>query len=221
MENAGRANGLFMDSAGNLYACADERNELWKIDPSGAVTVLVKEFEGKRLNGPNDLWIDPKGGIYFTDPYYQRDYWAHKSMPQDGQHVYYLTPDRSRLIRVATGFQQPNGIAGTPDGRRLYIADIRAQRTWVYDIQPDGSLAGKRLFTEMGSDGMTIDEEENVYLTGKGVTVFNVRGQQIDFIETPGKRPANVAFGGPDRKTLFITARDSLFSVRMRVRGAY
>ena len=220
-DNAGRANGLYFGKDGNLYACADLNNEIWRIDPSGKITVLVKEYEGKRLNGPNDLWIDPKGGIYFTDPFYRRDYWTHTAMPQDGQHVYYLSPDYKRLIRVAADLEQPNGIIGTPDGKRLYVADIRAGRTYVYDILPDGSLSNKRLFASLGSDGMTMDEQENIYLTGKGVTVFNVRGEQIDHIEVPERWTANVTFGGKDRRWLFITASDSLYRIRTRVRGAH
>jgi gluconolactonase len=220
-DDAGRANGLAMDRAGNLYACADLNNELWQIDPSGKVTVLVKDYEGKRLNGPNDLWIDPKGGIYLTDPYYKRDYWTGPNAPeQDGQHVYYLTPDRKRLIRVAADLQQPNGIVGTPDGKRLYVADIRAQKTYVYQINPDGTLTGKRLFAEMGSDGMTMDEQENIYLTSRGaVTVFNVRGEKIDQIQVPERWVGNLTFGGKNRDILFITASDSLYSIQTRVRG--
>ena len=95
-------------------------------------------------------------------------------MEQDGQHVYYLAPDRKGLRRVTSDLQQPNGIIGTPDGKRLYVADIRAKKIYVYTINPDGTLGGKKLFADMGSDGMTMDEEENIYVVGKGVTVFNV-----------------------------------------------
>ena len=219
-DSPGRANGLYFDRSGNLYACADLNNELWMIDPSGKVTVLVKDFEGKKLNGPNDLWIDPKGGIYFTDPFYKRDYWTRGPMEQDGQHVYYLAPDRKKLLRVASDLQQPNGIIGTPDGKRLYVADIRARKTYVYTTNPDGTLGDRKLFADMGSDGMTMDEEENIYLVGKGVTVFNVRGERIDHIEVPESWTANVTFGGKGRSTLFITAMDSLYSIQIRVRGA-
>ncbi len=219
-DRPGRANGLYFDKSGNLFACADLNNELWMISPSGKVTVLVKDFSGKKLNGPNDLWIDPKGGIYFTDPFYKRNYWARGPMEQDGQHVYYLTPDHQKVLRVVSDLEQPNGIIGSPDGKRLYIADIRAKKTYVYSVGQDGPLADRRLFADMGSDGMTMDEEENLYLVGKGVTVFNVRGEKIDYIEVPESWTANVTFGGKDWKTLFITASDSLYSIRTRVRGA-
>jgi len=219
-DSPGRANGLYFDKSGSLYACADLNNELWMIDPSGRATVLVKDFEGKKLNGPNDLWIDPKGGIYLTDPFYKRGYWNRGPMEQDGQHVYYLAPDRKGLSRVTNDLQQPNGIIGTPDGKRLYVADARARKIYAYSINPGGTLVDKKLFADMGSDGMTMDEEENIYVVGKGVTVFNVRGEQIDHIEVPESWTANVTFGGKDRSTLFITAMDSLYSIQTRVRGA-
>ena len=222
MKPCGRSNGLFFDRQGNLWACADMNNELWKIDPQGNVTVVVKDFNGKLLNGPNDLWIAPDGSIYFTDPLYKRNYWTRNpAMQQDGQHVYYLSPDRKRLLRVATDLVQPNGIIGTPDGKTLYVADIGDRKTYRYRINEDATLSAKTLFCSMGSDGMTIDAEGNVYLTGKGVTVFNPDGEQIDQIAIPEGWTANVCFGGKDRDTLFITASDSLYAVKMRVRGVY
>ena len=220
MQPCGRSNGLCFDGAGNLWACADEKNELWCIGPSGTVSVVVKEYQGKLLNGPNDVWACPNGGIYFTDPFYKRPYWNRGPTQQDVQAVYYLTPDRKRLVRVAQDLQQPNGIIGTPDGRTLYVADIRAKRTYVYRIQPDGGLTDKRPFCEMGSDGMTLDEEGNVYLTGRGVTVFDRTGKQIGQIPVPEGWTANVCFGGRDRQMLFITASKGLYAVRLRVKGA-
>jgi gluconolactonase len=218
-DKPGRANGLYFDKKGNLLACADLDNELWSIDMKGKVTVLVKGYKGKKLNGPNDLWEDPKGGIYFTDPFYKRPYWNRGPMEQDGQHVYYLYPDRKKLIRVTEDLVTPNGIIGTPDGRKLYVADLGAKRTYVYNINADGRLSGKKLFCSMGSDGMTIDNEGNVYLTGRGVTVFNSAGEKIEHIDIDAGWTANVCFGGRDRKTLFITAQESLFALRMRVEG--
>ena len=218
-KSPGRANGLYFDKNGNLLACADLNNELWLIDTNGNVTVLVKDYKGKKLNGPNDLWEDPKGGIYFTDPFYKRPYWNRGPMEQDGQHVYYLSPDRKKLIRLTDDLVQPNGIIGTPDGKLLYVADIGARKTYVYNINADGTLSNKKLFCSMGSDGMTIDNEGNVYLTGRGVTVFNSAGEKIEHIDIDAGWTANVCFGGPDRHTLFITAQTSLYSLRMRVKG--
>ena len=232
----GRANGLSFDSQGNLWACADEKNELWRIDPAGAVTVVVKDYKGKLLNGPNDVWIRPNhlgaisekgappellevpGGLYFTDPYYQRPYW--KRGPKEmSECVYFLSPDHKTLTRVIEDLKQPNGIIGTRDGKILYVADIGAGKTYRYTIQPDGGLKDKKLFCELGSDGMTIDENGNVYLTGKGVTVFDSSGKQIEHIDVNEPWSANVCFGGKDRRTLFITASKSLYGLEMQVKG--
>ena len=220
LENTGRANGMYFDNQGNLLTCSDMENEIWKIDMNGNHVVIVTDYEGKRLNGPNDLWIHPNGGIYFTDPLYQRDYWTRDAaMQQDGQHVYYLSPDTKKPVRVAIDLEQPNGIIGAPDGKRLYVADIKANKTYVYDIQPDASLANKRLFVNLGSDGMTIDNRGNIYLTGKGVTVFNPQGEQIAQIPIETGWTANVCFGGKDRDILFITASKCLYSLKMNVKG--
>jgi gluconolactonase len=220
LQPCGRSNGLYFDKHGNMLACADMNNELWSINPEGKATVLVKDYKGKLLNGPNDLWEDPKGGIYFTDPLYKRPYWTRDpAMQQDGQHVYYLSPGRKKLMRVTEDLVQPNGIIGTPDGRMLYVADIGDRKTYVYNIEADGTLSGKKLFCSMGSDGMTIDNEGNVYLTGRGVTVFNPAGEQIEHIPIDAGWTANVTFGGADRHTLFITAQTSVYGLRMRVKG--
>jgi gluconolactonase len=217
---SGRANGLCFDRQGNLLACADEKNELWSIRPDGKSTVLVKDHTGKLLNGPNDVWERPDGGIYFTDPYYQRAYWKRGPKEQNGECVYYLAPDRRKLTRVVDDLKQPNGIIGTPDGKTLYVADIRAGCTYAYDIQADGSLSNKQLFCSKGSDGMTIDEEGHVYLTGQGVIVFDKTGKQVEHIQVDERWTANVCFGGKDRRTLFITASKGFYGLRMRVKGA-
>jgi gluconolactonase len=218
---SGRANGLGFDTEGRLLACSDMENEIRRFDMKGRHRILVTGFDGKRLNGPNDLWVHPGGGIYFTDPLYPRDYWTRSpETQQDGEHVYYLSPDGKRLIRVATGLQKPNGITGSPDGQLLYVADIEAGRTYVYRIQPDATLTDKTLFTPAGSDGMTTDSNGNIYLTGKrGVTIFNPRGQPVAHIPVEAAWTANVCFGGKDRRTLFITASEGLFSLKMNITG--
>jgi len=221
LQPAGRANGMCFDPGGHLIACADERNELWSIAPDGTVSVLAGEYGGKRLNGPNDVWVRPDGAIYFTDPFYERSWWTHDTMPQDGQHVYFLSAHRLELVRVIDDLAKPNGIIGTPDGKMLYVADISAGRTYRYDIAPDGSLAGKALAVDQGSDGMTLDDEGNLYLTGDGVGIFDQAGRQIERILVPDERwTANVSFGGKGRQMLFITASTGLYAVATRVTGA-
>ena len=220
MQPSGRANGMCFDGQGNLLVCADEKNELWSVDPTGKVTVLIKEYQGKLLNGPNDVWARPDGGAYFTDPFYKRSWWTHQEMPQDGQHVYFLSADRQKVVRVADDLKQPNGIIGTPDGKTLFVSDIGDRKTYRFDILPDGALTNKQLVCAQGSDGMTMDSEGNLYLTGRGVTVFDKQGVQIEHIDVPEGWTANVCFGDKDRHTLFITASKGLYAIKMRAKGA-
>ena len=220
LQPAGRSNGMYFDRDGSLIACADEKNELWSIAKDGKARVIWKEHEHKKLNGPNDVWVHPSGSLYFTDPFYKRPWWTHDAPPQGGQHVYRLSPDRKKIKRVTTDLEQPNGIIGSPDGKTLYVADIKAGKTYAYDIQKNGMLAGKRLHAALGSDGMTLDEEGNLYLTGKGVHVFDKTGKEIQVFEIPEDWTANVSFGGADHRTLFITASKGLYAVRLRVKGA-
>jgi gluconolactonase len=220
LQPAGRANGMHFDARGNLLACADEKTELWSITPDGQHTVLAQDFQGKLLNGPNDVFPLPNGALYFTDPFYKRPWWDYPARPQDGEHVYYLSADRKTLKRVATDLAQPNGIIGTPEGRTLFVADIQSGKTWAYDIQPDGALANKRLRCALGSDGMTLDTAGNLYLTGKGVSVFGPGGGRVAHIAVPEPWTANVSFGGADHRTLFITASSGLYSIRTRNPGA-
>src|ERR1051325_5538466 len=178
LKPCGRSNGTFFDREGNLITCADEKNELWSISPDKKVTVLLHDFDGKLLNGPNDLWIRPDGHLYFTDPLYPRDYWKRaKETQQPGQCVYFFDMKSKKATPVCTDLKQPNGIIGTPDGKTLYVADLGARKTYSYAVKNDGALENKTLFCEMGSDGMTIDTEGNVYLTGRGVTVFDKTGK--------------------------------------------
>lgn len=219
MQPSGRSNGLAFDSDGNLWSCADNKNEIWKISPDKKVEKITGTYEGKAFNGPNDLWISPAGGVFFTDPFYKRTWWDHTDMPQEKQRVYYLTPDHKRVLVAADDLLQPNGIVGTPDGKTLFVADIRANKTWSYSISPDGTLSNKRLFCEMGSDGMTIDSQGNIYLTGKGVTVFDKTGKKLGNIAIPESWTANVCFGGRDLKSLFITASKGLYMIQLKVKG--
>ena len=185
------------------------------------VDVILDKFNGRLFNGPNDLWISPDGSVFFTDPYYKRSWWNHTTMPQEKQCVYFLSSNHKTLKRVADDLVQPNGIIGTPDGKILYVADIGGRKTWSYLINPDGSLGNKMLFCEMGSDGMTIDKKGNIYLTGKGVTIFDKTGKQLGNIAVPENWTANVCFGDKDRKSLFITASKGLYRIRTQVKGVY
>jgi gluconolactonase len=219
LDKTGRSNGTYFDHKGNLLTCADEKNEIWSIDPKGKVTVLLKDFEGHRFNGPNDLWEDLQGGIYFTDPYYQRPYWDRKTPDIKGEKVYYLPKGKKEAVVVADDLLQPNGIVGTPDGKYLYVADIKDNKTYRYIINKNGSLQDKKLLIKQGSDGMTLDNKGNIYLTGNGVTVYNKDGKMLTHITIPSKWTANVCFGGKKRNILFITASESVYTLEMNVKG--
>jgi gluconolactonase len=210
LEGLNMPNGLMFDASGNLIACEGGNGRLISIDPQGQISVLVDQYNGVRFNEPNDLWIDSQGGIYFTDPAYQ------SSVVQDGQHVYYLSPDQATVTRVINDMTQPNGLVGTADGKTLYVADYGVGQTYAYDINSDGTLANKRSFASTGSDGMDLDANGNLYLTTpNNVQVFDAGGNHLQDISIPQETPTNVAFAGVDHKTLFITARTKVYTVQM------
>ena len=184
LQPAGRANGMCFDPRGNLIACADEKNELWSIAPDGKVTVVVNEYEGKLLNGPNDVWVRPDGALYFTDPFYKRPWWTHDTMPQDGQHVYFLSADRKSSCAWPTTCSSRTASSARPTARRSTSpTSARARPTGTTSSRTAGSQA--RRCSGHGSDGMTLDDEGNLYLTGKGVIVFDKAGKQIEQIHVP------------------------------------
>lgn len=220
MDSSGRANGLYVDDQGYLLACADEANELWRINLADKThEVLLKGWKGMKYNGPNDLWLDAKGGIYFTDPFYKRVYWKDTSMQQSNCKVFYLPPGDTTPIVQDSTLIRPNGIIGSPDQKYLYVADNTGKKLYQYHIGLDGQLENKRLFADTGSDGMTIDNQGNIYVTGDGVTVYDDLGIKIHHIPVDRSWTANVTFGGPDQDILFITAMNSVFTLKMNVKG--
>ena len=219
MNKTGRSNGMYFDSQGNLVSCADAKNEIWSISPQKKVRVLLNNFNGLQFNGPNDLWIDKSGGIYFTDPYYQRDYWVRKKPALKYQAIYYLPKGKTKALMLDSSLMQPNGIVGTPDGKYLYVADIQANKTYRYQINKNRGLYNRMLFATQGSDGMTLDEKGNVYLCGNGVTIYDSTGIKLGNIPVPAKWVGNICFGGKAHTTLFITASESIYTLQMVVKG--
>ena len=218
MQPCDRSNGTYFNQKGELVACADLHNRLVAITMDKQMRTLAENYNGQPLNAPNDLWIAPNGGIYMSDPYYHRDYWEPgRKEVQDQRGVYYLNPE-GKVIRVIDDYKQPNGLIGTPDGKTLYVSDINDGKIWKYSINADGTLSNKTFFAPEGSDGMTIDHRGNVYLTNKTVSVFDPSGKKIAAIEVP-KMPSNVCFGGKKRNILFITARTSVYTLKMKVKG--
>ncbi len=231
-EPSGRANGLRFDAGGNLLACEGASRRVTSTSPDGSITVLANQYQGKRLNSPNDLWVDPEGGIYFTDPRYSAK-WIYIERSEFSEHVpdtsfyaeeqeargvYYLPPGGKPLRRVAENFMNPNGVIGTPDGRKLYVSDTEKKETYIFEILKDGSLSNRQVFIAEYSDGMTLDEMGNVYLTNGGIDIFTPQRKLITTIDLPAKS-SNVCFGGRDHKTLFITARNCVYTLRMKVSG--
>ncbi|MBW6535978.1 MAG: SMP-30/gluconolactonase/LRE family protein [Mariniphaga sp.] len=218
LEGTRRSNGMYFNAKGQLVTCTDLYNQLGYFDENKEFHLIHEGYDGKLLNAPNDLWIAPNGGIYFSDPYYHRKWWKEgRGEEQDVRGVYYLSPE-GKITRVIDDFVQPNGLIGTPGGKILYVADINDRKIWKYDIQSDGSLANKTFFAPHGSDGMTIDNKGNVYLTSGKVWVYSPEGELVQEIEFP-ENPANICFGGKKQKTLFVTARTSVYTLEMKVKG--
>ncbi len=207
-ENSGGANGLKFDKEGNLTICEGGSGRVTRITSDQKVTVLADTYNDVRLNSPNDLCFDSKGGLYFTDPKYGG------KPTQDKEAVYYLPPGGGKLARVADDLVRPNGIH--LHGDRLYVADHGGRKVYVYGMNADGTLRDKREFARVASDGIKVDEKGNLYATtGKGVEIFAPDGRALGVIAVP-EGPANCAFDG---KTLFITARKSLYMAPMKVSG--
>lgn len=243
LEGTGRANGMAFDNDGNLIACADMHGELWKIYPDGTHDVLIDNYNGKLLNGPNDVWINPvTGGMYITDPIFPRGYWdlddpraqgwepTHSEQAESGKggHVYYLAPGATELVRVTDipGWNDdswPNGVVGTPDGTKLYVnqwAYDGSGGVFVFDINEDGSLSNVQNFVPGLNfcDGMSMDDEGNVYVSSGGIKAYDPSGNLILDINNPGGATNNV-FAGQNNKELFITSANYVSTIKMNVKG--
>jgi gluconolactonase len=221
-EDTGEGNGTTFDLQGRLIMCEGGNRRLTRMDPDGRVEVLVDRFEGGRFNRPNDVVCKSDGSIFFTDPQMRRPL-PERELPNAG--VYRLAPDGA--LSLVADCEYPNGLAFSPDERTLYVANSRwAAYIHALELNDDGTLRRRRIFADMSSDepdgvpdGMKVDAEGNVYCTGPGgVWVFGPDGSHLGTIRLP-EIPANLAFGGPDRQTLFFTARTSLYAMRARVPG--
>ncbi|MEM9280342.1 MAG: SMP-30/gluconolactonase/LRE family protein [Verrucomicrobiota bacterium] len=213
-EETGRANGLMFDTDGSLYACEGGARRVTR-QMGDEISVVADLFAGKRLNSPNDLALDDIGGFYFTDPRYGRD---RSDMELDEEAVYYVSGDGNVLL-ATDDVVKPNGITFSPDFDVLYVADPGAETIWAFDVTAPGEIVNKRAFASIGSDGMTVDERGNVYCTWKGeVWIFSPEGEELARIECP-ESPANCTFGGPEGKTLYITARTGFYAIDLNVAG--
>jgi gluconolactonase len=223
-----QSNGNILDLEGRLVTCQHAGRNLIRTEKDGKITVLADKFEGKRFNSPNDVAVRADGTLWFTDPP-----WGLAGAPDlPGDWVFKLDPKTSKVEPVIKDLAMPNGICFSPDGTRLYVSDTGGNKKHpdpafhklpagihCYEVSKDGTL-GKKLFTiPSGSDGMRVDTKGNLYATHGKVKIFDPDGKPLEEIEVP-EGPANLCFGGEDGKTLFITARTSLYSVRVVNPGA-
>ncbi len=224
---AGYANGHTTDPQGRLVSCEHGARRVTRTEHDGSITVLAAEFEGKRLNSPNDVVVHSSGAIYFSDPAYGIDGWyeGYKAESEVGAcHVYRLSPD-GELTIAADGFERPNGLAFNPDESKLYVSDtgIKPSPMRVFDVAPDGSLSGGEVFatcTVGGFDGFRFDSDGRIWTSsGDGVHCLHPDGTLLGKVRVP-EIVANVCFGGPKRNRLYICATTSLYAVLLPTRGA-
>ncbi len=222
LKPSGNANGLIFDAAGHLYACQGGTRRVAKIAiQDGKIETLSDSYGGKPLNSPNDLALDGQGGLYFTDPRYGDE----SNVEQSCMGVYYIDAS-GQTSRVVDSLRRPNGILVSIDAKRLYVAEPDKRELWMYEILSAGKIGpGKKIFVGDesndggGPDGMCLDLHGNIYATYNGIVILSPDGVLIGRIAVP-EHPANCTFGGADGKTLYITARTSLYSVAMKVAGA-
>ena len=224
-EPSNNANGLTRDPKGRLLLCEGSANRVTRVEPDGEIIVVANNYQGKRLNRPNDVVVKSDGSIYFTDPGS-----PDPELPLDFSGVYRVSPDLGSITLLVRNIVFPNGLAFSPDESVLYIDDYRVGHIRAFDVQPNGmlNLASDRVFCKLreprplgpdGPDGMKVDMEGNVYCTGPGgVWVIDRSGQHLGTILT-GAQTTNVGWGGEDWKTLFITTFDALYRIQLNIAG--
>jgi sugar lactone lactonase YvrE len=217
-EPSGQANGNALDPQGSLVTCEHENRRVSRTEPDGTVIALATHYEGKRLNSPNDVVCRSDGSVYFSDP----PYGVKPELRElEFQGVFRVSLDGNTLTLLARDFIKPNGLAFSPDEKVLYIADTELGHIRAFDVKLDGTITNSRIFCEIERpDGFRVDAEGSLYISAmKSVEVFNRAAEKIGEIILP-ERPANLAFGDPDRQTLYICARTSLYKARVSIPGA-
>jgi gluconolactonase len=221
-EQTNGANGLALTREGDLLAADGERKPISWPSRDGGVTTVTEGIAGKPFLSPNDVLVDANGGIYITDP------GPRPVVPGRTAYVYYLPAGAKEPIVIDDQIARPNGVTLTRDGKTLIVNDTLGPTVYAYDVQPDGSVKNKRTFAQLrdipegkesGADGMALDREDRVYVTTvAGVQVFDAAGKYLGTIKVP-RQPANAGFAGPDKRVLYITAREGLYRINMLAQG--
>ncbi len=226
LENTNGANGLAFGPKGDLYAVQTTKPGIAVLSPAGRERVVVDRHEGAPLNRPNDLVVDKRGGVYFTDP---------GPRPEPGQPApttaVYYQPVEGKLLRLATDIGRPNGIQLSPDEKTLYVANTFGEHILAYDVKADGSVGARRNFAKLegvtktdtgltsGADGLAVDAKGRLYVASTaGVQVFDAKGKALGIIALP-KSPQNLAFAGPSKQTLYVVGRGSAYRVAVLTGG--
>lgn len=217
-ESSNGANGNAFDAQGRLYTCESRTRRVVRMDAKGQLEILAERFEGKRLNAPNDIVVRRDGHVYFTDPAFgaQQD-----TRELDFYGVYHISP-KGEMEAIARWQTRPNGIALSPDGRRLFVANSDERQVRVFDLDRQGRASGERVLIagiEGVPDGLKVDERGNLYVAARGIAVYTAQGKLLHTIEMP-ETPSNCAFGDPDFGALYVTARSSVYRLRLNVKGA-
>jgi gluconolactonase len=217
-ESSNGANGNTFDAQGRLYSCESRTRRVVRMDRKGQLEVLAERFEGKRLNAPNDIVVRRDGHVYFTDPAFgaQQD-----TRELDFFGVYHITP-RGEIEAIARWKTRPNGVALSPDGRILYVTNSDERDVYAFDLDRQGRAANPRVVVsgiDGVPDGMAVDEKGNLYVTARALFVYTPQGKLLATIEMP-ETPSNCAFGDPDFGALYVTARSSVYRIRLDVKGA-
>ncbi len=216
---SGMSNGLMFDGSGNIIACRHDARDLALISPSGEVRTLAATFRGRKFNSPNDCYVAADGSIYFTDPNYGLE---GRAQEQELEGVYRLAPDGS-VSRIIDDLVRPNGLCVSADATTLYVADTEQRKIRGYPLLEDGSVGPGRDLAVLaegqgGPDGMAVDVRGNLYVAAAGILVFDSQGKHLGTIAVP-EAPANCTFGGADDRTLYITARHSLYRIHLTMPG--
>lgn len=207
-DNSGAANGLYFDNEGKLFVCEGGNKRIVCLDQSLNATIVTDKFNGKPYNEPNDLWISPGGNIYFTDPVYTG------TLSQEGEYVYCVHASTGEVTRVIDDLVKPNGIVGNSDGSTLYVADWGASKIYEYEISVDGTLSNMKVFAEIRADGLTIDDEDNIYAAGNLLKEYDPQGNLIMSISIPGTL-TNLCFVRTDKKILYMTTHNEVYLLKI------